>query len=169
MKTLPLSLLLFTFAHSVFLTFFDLATQSFYFLWSQKVLPFIKLSFNICIFISSCDLLALPGLNLFCILPVFLFSDGLQNHIPLGSSSLFRGDFHIHLWAYSCLKKEWLKFGKESDRFLRIIPCREDGPVCSDESSDPEGPFCYFYAIIFKKDFPPSSIVQLPKRTSYQN
>ena len=43
------------------------------------------------------------------------------------------------------------RFGRESDIDFRIIPCREDEPVCCDESSDPDGPFCYFYTIVFKK------------------
>jgi len=42
-------------------------------------------------------------------------------------------------------------FGREHDRALKLVPCREDEPVCCDESSDPDGPFCYFYAIFFKK------------------
>jgi len=41
--------------------------------------------------------------------------------------------------------------GRENDRGLRVVPCREDEPVCCHESSDPDGPFCYFYTIIFKK------------------
>jgi len=42
-------------------------------------------------------------------------------------------------------------FGRENDRALRIITCRKDESICCDESSDPEGPFCYFYATVFKK------------------
>jgi len=49
------------------------------------------------------------------------------------------------------LRKNERKFAKENDRSVRIIPCREDEPVCCDESSDPEGPFCYFYATVFKR------------------
>jgi len=33
------------------------------------------------------------------------------------------------------------------------VPCREDELVCCDESSDPNGPFFYFYTTIFKKVF----------------
>ena len=32
-------------------------------------------------------------------------------------------------------------FGKEHDKFVRVVPCRVGEPVCSDESSDPKGPF----------------------------
>jgi len=49
------------------------------------------------------------------------------------------------------LRKSGCHFGKEHDRFLRITPCREDEPVCCDESSNPVGPLCYFYVTIFKK------------------
>jgi len=49
------------------------------------------------------------------------------------------------------LKKNKCHLGKESDIALRLIPCREDEHVCCDESSDPEGPFCYFYVTVFKR------------------
>jgi len=42
-------------------------------------------------------------------------------------------------------------FGRENDRGLKLVPCREDEPICCDESLDPDGPFCYFYTTIFKK------------------
>jgi len=47
------------------------------------------------------------------------------------------------------LRKSGCHFGKEHDRFVRIIPCREDEPVCCDESSDLDGPLCFFYATVF--------------------
>ena len=31
------------------------------------------------------------------------------------------------------------------------MECREGEPICCDESSDPDGPFCYFCATFFKK------------------
>ena len=40
---------------------------------------------------------------------------------------------------------------KKHDRFVRIALCGENEPVCCDESSDPEGPFRFFYVIVFKK------------------
>ena len=49
------------------------------------------------------------------------------------------------------LRKNECKFDKENDRSLKIISCREDEPAYCDESSDPEGPFCYFYATVFKR------------------
>jgi len=42
-------------------------------------------------------------------------------------------------------------FGKEHDKSVRIMPCRVGEPVCCDESSDPEGPFCFIYPTVFKK------------------
>ena len=42
-------------------------------------------------------------------------------------------------------------FGRENDRGLKLVPCREDESVCCDESSVPDGPFCYFYTTAFKK------------------
>jgi len=47
------------------------------------------------------------------------------------------------------LKKNCL-FGKEHDKFVKVVPCREDESICCDESSDPEGPCCFIYSI-FKK------------------
>jgi len=49
------------------------------------------------------------------------------------------------------LRKSGCSFGKRHDRFIRIVECREDEPVCYDEFSDPKGPFCLFYATLFKK------------------
>ena len=37
------------------------------------------------------------------------------------------------------------------DDRLNIVPCREDEPICDDESSDPKGAFCFFYITVFKK------------------
>ena len=48
-------------------------------------------------------------------------------------------------------KKNYL-FGKEHDRFVRVVPCRVGELVCCDESSDSAGgPFCFIYSTIFKK------------------
>jgi len=41
--------------------------------------------------------------------------------------------------------------GRENDRGLKLVPCREDEPVRYDESLDPNDSFCYFYMTIFKK------------------
>ena len=43
------------------------------------------------------------------------------------------------------------QFGRESGIDFRIIPFREDEPICCDESSDHDAPFCYFYTIVFKR------------------
>ena len=40
-------------------------------------------------------------------------------------------------------------FGKDHDKFVRIMTCREGEPVCADEASDPEGPLCFIYSTIF--------------------
>ena len=41
--------------------------------------------------------------------------------------------------------------GRENDRSIKLGPCREDEPICCDESSNPNGPFCYFYTTVLKK------------------
>jgi len=40
---------------------------------------------------------------------------------------------------------------KKYERFVKTVECKECEPVCCDESSDPDGPFCYSYATFFKK------------------
>jgi len=42
-------------------------------------------------------------------------------------------------------------FGKEHDRFVKVMPCGKGDPVCIDESSDPKGPFCFIYSTVFKR------------------
>jgi len=42
-------------------------------------------------------------------------------------------------------------FGKEHDKFVKVMPCMEDEPVCCDESSDLDGPFYFIYSTVFKK------------------
>jgi len=32
-----------------------------------------------------------------------------------------------------------------------MVACREGEPVCSDEASDPEGPFCFIYSTLFRR------------------
>ena len=34
---------------------------------------------------------------------------------------------------------------------VKTVECREGEPICCDKSSDPGGPFCFFYATLFKK------------------
>ena len=42
-------------------------------------------------------------------------------------------------------------FGKDHDKFVRVVACREGEPVCSDEASDPDNPFCFIYSTIFQR------------------
>ena len=42
-------------------------------------------------------------------------------------------------------------FGKEHDKFVKVMPCGKGEPVCADESSDPEGPFYFIYSTILKR------------------
>jgi len=41
-------------------------------------------------------------------------------------------------------------FCREENKFVRVVPCRVDEPVCCDEASDPDGSFCFFYSTVFK-------------------
>ena len=60
---------------------------------------------------------------------------------------------HASIVAYrkseSCHKSRI--FGREHDKFVRVVPCRVGEPVCCDESSDSEWPFCFIYSTVFKK------------------
>jgi len=42
-------------------------------------------------------------------------------------------------------------FGKDHDKFVRVVACREGEPICSDEASDPDDPFCFIYSTIFRR------------------
>ena len=42
-------------------------------------------------------------------------------------------------------------FGKDHDKFVQMVACHEGEPVCSDEASDPKGPFCFIYSTIFRR------------------
>ena len=42
-------------------------------------------------------------------------------------------------------------FGKDHNKYLRMVPCRVGEPVCSDESSDAEGPFYFIYSTVFER------------------
>jgi len=42
-------------------------------------------------------------------------------------------------------------FGKEHDRFVKVLPCKEGEPVCIDESANPEDPFFFMYSTVFKR------------------
>jgi len=58
--------------------------------------------------------------------------------------------FYISREIVVALRKNGCHFGKDDDR-LKIVSCREDEPICCDESLDPKGPFCFFYTTVFKK------------------
>jgi len=40
---------------------------------------------------------------------------------------------------------------KKDENLVKVVVCREDRPVCCDETSDPDGPFCFFYTTFFTK------------------
>jgi len=42
-------------------------------------------------------------------------------------------------------------YGKEHDRFVKVLPCREGVPVCADDRADPKKPFFFTYSTIFKR------------------
>jgi len=49
------------------------------------------------------------------------------------------------------LRENGCVLSKKREGFVKTVECREGEPVCCDESSDPNGPFCFFYATFFKK------------------
>jgi len=68
----------------------------------------------------------------------------------LGETSIYTSSEEIVRYMKSERPKKCI-LGRENDRGLRVVPCREDEPVCYDESSDSDGLFCYFYNMVFKK------------------
>ena len=42
-------------------------------------------------------------------------------------------------------------FGKEHDRFVKVMPCRKGELVCADDAMDAEDPFFFLYATVFKR------------------
>jgi len=40
---------------------------------------------------------------------------------------------------------------KKHEGLVKVAKCKEGEPICCDESSDSNGPFCFFYATFFKK------------------
>jgi len=42
-------------------------------------------------------------------------------------------------------------FGKDHDKFVRMVACRVGEPVCADEASDLEGAFCFVYSTLFRR------------------
>jgi len=42
------------------------------------------------------------------------------------------------------LRENDCTMSKRHESHVKIIKCKEGEPICCDESSDPEGPFCFF-------------------------
>jgi len=55
---------------------------------------------------------------------------------------------HLHLKE---LRENGCTMSKKYEGCVKIVECKEGEPICCDESSYPDGPFCYFYATFFKK------------------
>ena len=88
--------------------------------------------------------------------------------IPTPSSSDYRS---LYLWAPNNLLKETSSFtltsittyrkkqtfhksrvfGKDHDKYVRVMPCRVGELMCSNESWDPEGPFFFIYSTVFRR------------------
>jgi len=69
----------------------------------------------------------------------------------LGETSEFTTHASIMTYGKSEHPQKNCIFGKEHDKFVKVVRCRVGKPVCRDESSDPEGPFCFIYSTILKK------------------
>jgi len=69
----------------------------------------------------------------------------------LEETSEFTTHAKIVLYRKSEHPKKKCLFGREDDKFVKVAPCRAYEPICCDEASDPDGPFCFFYSIVFKK------------------
>jgi len=76
----------------------------------------------------------------------------LASNTLLGETSIYTSSEEIVRYMKSERPKKCI-LGRENDRGLKLVPCREDEPICCDESSDPDGLFCYFYTTVFKKVF----------------
>jgi len=57
----------------------------------------------------------------------------------------------VMLYRKSEQPKKKCLFGREDDKYVKVVSCRVDELVCCDESSDPEGPLCFIYSTAFKK------------------
>ena len=68
----------------------------------------------------------------------------------LEETSIYTTSEQIMLYMKSERPKKCI-LGRENSKGLKLVPCKEDKPICCDESLDPDGPFCYFYTTIFKK------------------
>jgi len=68
----------------------------------------------------------------------------------LEETSKFTTREKMVLYRKSEHRKKRCLFGRDDDRFVKVVSCRVDEPVCCDESLDIEGHFCFFYSM-FKK------------------
>ena len=50
--------------------------------------------------------------------------------------------------------RESVALSKKEQGLVKVVACREDEPICSDESSNADGPFCFSYATFFLKKSP---------------
>jgi len=57
------------------------------------------------------------------------------------------------------LRENGCTLSKRHEGFAKTVECRDDQPVCCDESSDQDGLFSFFYATFFKKGPLASSFV----------
>jgi len=93
-------------------------------------------------------------LYLFCVCAFAIDIIAMDYHTmyPWAPKNLLdKTSFYTSRECVVTLRKSSCHFGKAHDRFVRIFACKEDEPVCMDESSDLEGPLCFFYATFFKK------------------
>ena len=76
---------------------------------------------------------------------------------PWASSDLLEetSDFTTRVSIVTYRKSEHPKmnciFCREHEKFIKVVPCRKGEPVYCDESSDPEGAFCFICSTIFIK------------------
>jgi len=131
------------------------------------------LCFHASLFLKCSELCTFPSLNLciFLLFPFFLASllkmarSNLLPTPPLDYKSLYRwapDDLLVETSSFTSLASiaTYRKnqncyisriFRKEHERFERVVPSRIGEPMCSDESSNPKGPFCFVYSTVFKK------------------
>ena len=85
-----------------------------------------------------------------CLCVSYLY-DGLQCYVPLGQKIPFERNILLYHLRFRELRENCCTMSKRYESNVKIVDYRKDKPICCDESSDPEGPFCFFYATFFKK------------------
>jgi len=68
----------------------------------------------------------------------------------LDETSIYTSHEEIAIYMKSKRLKKCI-FGRENDRGLKLVPCREDEPVYCDESSNPDGHFSIFIPLFLRK------------------